>query len=116
MASTYKIDESDVPEKVEGIAIDSIAEIASLPIIDLFKIDTEGTELNVLKASKETLKKAKYILIEVSISRKSDGDIMEVLNYLKGILPGLKLIQVGRPYEESGMLKALDILFHNPNI
>jgi len=54
--------------------------------IDLLKIDVQGSELDVLKGSINTLTRVKSILVECSISEYNEGGarIMSIITYLKG--------------------------------
>ncbi|RLI40468.1 hypothetical protein DRO59_09235 [Candidatus Bathyarchaeota archaeon] len=49
---------------VEAVPLDDICK--KIPAIKLLKIDVEGSEDQVLKGAKETLKKTKHIVLEVS--------------------------------------------------
>ena len=51
-------------EIIEVITLDSALLYKKLDLIDLIKIDTEGFEYEVLKGSKEILKKTKLVLFE----------------------------------------------------
>jgi hypothetical protein len=62
--------------------------------IDLIKIDTEGSEYEILKGSEYTLKLTKYLIIEVSTDLKQIFDFLEergfiVLNLGDFYRPGL---------------------------
>jgi FkbM family methyltransferase len=63
----------------------------NLKRIDIIKIDVQGFEDKVLQGSKETLKKTKFISIEVSFKALYDGsclfaDVHKILNDLNFIL------------------------------
>ena len=64
---------------------------------DFIKIDVEGFELSVLKGAKEKIKKAKYILIELSLDRQDKVTNLEVLSFIKLLEPKGKIISFGRP-------------------
>jgi FkbM family methyltransferase len=55
--------------------VDDIEQLKEYKQIDLFKIDTEGTELEVVKTATKTLKKSKYLFIESSVTRESSGEL-----------------------------------------
>lgn len=118
MASSIKA-ENPIYKTVfaRGIGIDSIPEIKDEKIIDLFKIDTEGSEFDVIKVSRETLKKSKYILIETSVARVSSGDILNVFDFLKRLTPNIKILWIGRPYVfREGVVDAVDVFFYNDSL
>lgn len=82
--------------------------------IDLLKIDVEGSELDVIKGMNGTLKKSKYVLIELSLDRNSSDlgssrVIQEMLNN------NFYIFHIGRIFspgvgEQQG---AVDVLFKN---
>src|SRR3990172_10332750 len=45
--------------------LDSIAKAWSLPKIDLIKIDTQGSELNIIMGGEKTIKSAEFIILEL---------------------------------------------------
>lgn len=111
MASKYKLTQDDVEEKIKGMHLDSFIKKFHLSHIDLLKIDTEGSEYNVLQTSKNTLKKSNYILLETSVERQSAGDILDCISLLKHIVPKLSLSKIGRTFEEHDKIVAVDLLF-----
>lgn len=101
-------------EKVKGVRLDTFPEIQKLKNVDLLKIDVEGAEKDVLLASKRTIQKTKYILIEVSFERAATADAIDLLHTLKEIAPKIKLIKIGRLYDnEDTTTGAGDLLFLN---
>jgi FkbM family methyltransferase len=116
--SAYLSNPTEKVEYVKGVKLDGFSPISDERIIDLFKIDTEGTELDVLKASKTILKKSKYILIEVQFLHLADSNIREILNYLEGELPGVSIVRIGRAYnsEYDGTTGSADVLIQNPHV
>jgi FkbM family methyltransferase len=100
------------PEIVNGMTLDSIAAIQKLPMIDLLKIDVEGAEKDALLASKRVIKKSRYVLIEVSLSREAVVDGLEIVDILRKFSPGIKLIRIGKVYNgKDGKTGAADFLF-----
>lgn len=100
---------------VKGRKLDDIPEVKALDHIDLLKIDAEGAEFDVLKASTEALRKSKYVFIEVSVSRvpSPDEDFFAILKLVREISPGIQLVHVGRQYFEDDRLFAIDLMFAN---
>ncbi|HYE22816.1 MAG TPA: FkbM family methyltransferase [Verrucomicrobiae bacterium] len=113
-ASPFFTDSSRM-KKVTTKKLDDIDDLKKESKIDLLKIDTEGTELDVLKASREILQKTKYILIEASIVRESSGNATELIKFLLNIIPSTELVYVGRPYIHGDKMTAVDLLFINNN-
>lgn len=97
---------------VKGVELDSIATINRLPFIDLLKIDVEGAEKDVILASKKAIKKSRYILIELSLSRDSAVNGLDIIDILKKISPSIKLVRIGKIYNgKDGKTGAADFLF-----
>lgn len=116
MASKYQLGTLDKKEKIQGVSLDKFLKKLNIQDINLLKIDTEGSEYNVLQTSKNTLKKSRYLLLETSVERESSGDILDSVVFIKNILPTIKLIDMGRAFREKNKIVAIDLLFQNKNI
>ena len=92
---------------------DSVPEICAENRIDLFKIDVEGMEYDVLNTSKQTLKKSHYIMMEISIDRLATKPALETIEFLKSILPGITLVHVGKTFGDTLRTDSVDLLFEN---
>lgn len=68
---------------LKGIPLDILLEEKGLDRVDLLKIDTEGSELEVLRSAEKTLEKTKVVLVEMSIFRKNSGNIFAVGSFLE---------------------------------
>lgn len=114
-ASSLPQENNIAEENVVGMRLDNIKELKNEKQIDLLKIDVEGAEEDVLKASKAMLKKSKFILIEISVDRKAATSIFSLLQILKTILPHVSLIRIGRSYNNptTHTTGAVDVLFKN---
>ena len=111
MASAIKLGQTLRTEKITAQKLDSVKEIAQEQKIDLFKIDTEGSELDVLKTATRTLRKTKHLLIECSLSRPNLGNLTQVANFLYN-LNHFEIVYIGRKYlSEKGQVDAVDVLF-----
>lgn len=66
MASVYKLLRATDLLVVEGVALDRIFEV---PKVYLLKIDAEGSEYQILKGMRKTLKKTRYVVLEASIKK-----------------------------------------------
>lgn len=53
--------------KLQAVTIDSLSEQKSLPDIDLFKLDTQGSELDILKGAEKAIGLLKPVMIEVEV-------------------------------------------------
>jgi len=83
---------------------------------DLIKLDTQGSELNILKGASDTLKKTKYIITEIQIKNYNinSPDHKKLNNYLKK--KGFKKVQNLYSHIINDELAQSDILYENLNI
>jgi len=58
-------------------------ETSAVDRINLLKIDTEGSEMDVLRSAGELLDKTDVVLVEMSIFRKNTGNIFAVGSFLE---------------------------------
>jgi FkbM family methyltransferase len=68
-------------------SLDSIVKEKNYRLPDLIKIDVQGAELDVLKGATETLKHAKYLLVELQhVNYNKDAPLANVtIEYLKSL-------------------------------
>ena len=107
----YLVDEK---REIEIKSLDEIMEKRILIKPILAKIDVQGYELEVLKGSKNLLKKIKYIIIEVSENEIYAGQALanKIVKYLNDM--NFKPIKETKTYKISGTeFKQKDILFEN---
>lgn len=80
----YSDDQLDIIKK-NGIRLDDLFETDSE--FDLIKIDTQGSELDIIEGGIELCKKSKGILLEVSITQYNKNAPLydEVIEYMKNI-------------------------------
>jgi FkbM family methyltransferase len=85
LSSTVRDDTACCHEAItlHGTSLDRLLEGMGLDRIDLLKIDTEGSELEVLRSAEKTLEKTSAVLVEMSIFRKSTGSIFAVGSFLE---------------------------------
>lgn len=109
VSSIVKTSESQECIEVEAVTADSF--LSDIHKIDLFKIDVEGAEINVLKGAHSTLKKSKYLLVEISFDRKvSEGSNLSVLSEVYSVCPNAEIIHLGRALGGGGKITAQDFL------
>ncbi len=109
----YSDDQLDILNE-RGIKLDDLFEEDSE--FDLIKIDTQGSELDIITGGINLCKKAKGILLEVSITQYNEGAPLyeEVLEFMKGIdFTPVEVLDESRNHGSHQQ----DILFlkHNPN-
>jgi len=73
------------PVRMTCTTLDNLIEEKNLPIPNLLKIDTQGSELDILSASKKLLGKTELILCEMPIIEYNSGapNISEYLNFFR---------------------------------
>ena len=97
----------------QGIRLDDLFESDS--IFDLIKIDTQGSELDIISGGIELCKKTSGILLEVSLTQYNEGAPLydEVIKYMKEI--GFISVAILDESRNHGAHQQ-DILFLNQNI
>lgn len=80
---------------------------------DLIKIDTQGSEIDIIKGGINICQRAKWMILEVSIKEYNDGEPThdEVVNFMKNI--GFEEVKVVEEHVINGELYQIDILFKN---
>lgn len=103
-----------VPVKIPTKRLDELINTHNLPLPDLIKIDTQGSELAILRGIGSYLDYVKYILIEVSLRPYNvEGCLIsEVLEFLrrKKFEP-VAIVEIHT--DEQGFIFQLDLLFQN---
>ena len=114
-SSGFSNTKKEETELTPCISPDHISEIVSLDHIDLFKIDVEGMEYDVLMASKETLRKSLYIIVELSLHREATNKAVQTIELLHEIIPHVELIHIGSIFTKHHQTRqiAVDMLFYN---
>lgn len=70
--------------KVSTIDLDSYVSQNNLTLPDIIKIDTQGSELDILKGATECLKSASLVILEVPILKYNEGapEMKEIISYM----------------------------------
>ena len=104
--------------KVKTVKLDDIVNRFNIQMIDLIKIDVQGSEMQVLEGLKKTLrvKKIYMLLVEVSCSTANDGiyennsDISEIISFMNSYKYKIKsVIDISLNKDKS--LKQLELIF-----
>ena len=75
------------PEVITTITLDEVVEKENLKLPNFIKIDTQGSEIDILKGSKNTLKNCNLIYLETPIIEYNlnSPNLNECINYLESI-------------------------------
>lgn len=99
--------------KLQSITLDRFIKLKRIPKPHFIKIDTQGSELDILKGAKSTLKSCKFILLECPIIEynKRSPNIFEYLNFMKSIkyFP----VELIEKHIHNKKLVQIDLLFKN---
>ena len=97
--------------KFKSITLDKFIKIKKIPKPNFIKIDTQGSEIDILKGAKLTLKNCKFILLECPIIdyNEKSPNILKYLNFMKSIkyLP----VELIEKHIHKKLLVQIDILF-----
>lgn len=100
------------PQKRKTNTLDNIVDSNNLPTPDLMKIDTQGSEIDILKGGEKTIKNCKFIYLECPFGAKynqNNLNILDYINYLNKL--GYKPHEICQIHYYHGYLLHLDILF-----
>jgi hypothetical protein len=115
---SYLKDKSIIYRYTGGITkktstITSLIKQKKLPAPDFLKIDTQGSEIDILKGSGKFLKKVKLLYLECPVININRGapDISEYLRFTKkaGFIP----LDICEKHIHNNVLLQIDILFIN---
>jgi FkbM family methyltransferase len=100
------------PQKRKTNTLDNIVDSNNLPTPDLMKIDTQGSEIDILKGGEKTIKNCKFIYLECPFGAKynqNNLNILDYINYLNKL--GYTPHEICQIHYYHGYLLHLDILF-----
>ena len=106
-----------IPQEITAITLNQLVKQNNLPLPDLIKIDTQGSEIDILKGSSEILKNCKILFLECPILAKFNQNNLNILDYLKflesiGFIPH----DVNQIMHYHGYLTHFDMIFINKEI
>lgn len=102
--------------QVKTATLDNFCSTQDITDIDLLKIDAETFELGILKGSRRTLEKTRYLLLEITVEDNSNYTFSEIHSLLVGKRFNFQLIAF-RNYagKGEGLLTTGDFLYENIN-
>lgn len=98
--------------KLPMVTLDSIVKKRNLKNIDFIKLDTQGSELNILKGAKKTILHTEFILLETQNLEYNLGapDTCDVLLFMKNL--GFQLFDITEIHHlPTGEMLQVDLLF-----
>lgn len=105
--------DKDTPVRVPCRTLDSIVKEAGLPIPNLLKVDTQGSELDILKGSEEILAKIDLVFLECPVIRYNLGapNLQDYLDFMRnqGFIP-TEVLQI---HKNEYTIIQMDIMFIN---
>ena len=100
----------------EAITLDELVDREKIPLPNLIKIDTQGSELDILKGSKKTISQCSLIYLECPIIEYNlkAPNLNEYLDYLRSIefFP----LDICEVHKIDNVLIQIDILFIRKNV
>ena len=105
------------PIRVQAHTLDDVIRTNKLPIPNLLKIDTQGSEIEILLGAKEVLEQINFLYLECPVFNYNEGspDISEYLQVTSayGFIP----VQIGEIHTTANdYLVQIDILFAKSNL
>ena len=99
---------------VEVRRLGDLDAIVGLKHIDLLKIDTEGSECDIIKTIPLVIEKTYFIIMsECSINRSGFGSITQVITHLAEAHPHFHVIDIMNPFVRDRRLEFIDVLWEN---
>ena len=91
--------------------LDDFVREEGLPLPDLIKIDTQGSELNILRGSRGILSSVKFVVLECPILEYNLGapDINQIIVFMEN--EGFKPYSIAEFHKNKKILFQLDIIF-----
>lgn len=107
----YFTPQTAVIQPMNMVRLEDFMNAKNLPIPDLIKLDTQGSEIDILKGAPNLLGITKYIVIESSLHVYNHGSPMieEVIIFMRG--HGYDLIDMVEFHRINGYLAQVDLLF-----
>ena len=104
------------PISVETHTLDEIVLRDDLPLPDLVKVDTQGSELDILAGANKTLKYVKFIVLEIPliIYNKNAPRMSDYFTYLETI--GFRPLGIVELHMNARQLIQFDVIFERVSI
>lgn len=103
------------PVTRSAVTLDAISKKWSIPLPDLIKIDTQGSELDILSGGVETIAQTRFLIVEVPIAAYNEGApsfvdyVTQISNFGFCVTSLLEI----HTCPDSGRLLQIDLVFEN---
>lgn len=103
--------ENRIEKKIKTKTLDTLVAELKWPAPDFIKIDTQGSEIDILKGASNTLKNCTFVLIEIKVQdyNQNSPDFYESINFMYN--KGFKIFDITEFHYHSGFLNEIDFLF-----
>lgn len=103
-------------QKMTTQTLDGIVEKSNIPFPDFLKLDTQGSELDVLRGAKNCLNFAKMVLMECPVYpyNKNSPELADYVNFMLG--NGFYPARCSELHNLAGVLCQIDIIFIRKDI
>jgi FkbM family methyltransferase len=105
---------ADHPERVTVARLDDYVREKNLPLPDVVKIDVQGYEDRVLRGGENTIRHARFCIVEISFEPLYEGSPIfdDIYRQMRGL--GFRLVGLGGElYGKSGRQLQVDGIFEN---
>lgn len=107
--------ENKTPVKLPATTLQEVVDTYNIPQPDFIKIDTQGSELDVLSGARDILRKSKLVYMECPVIEYNKGapKITQYLEFMKGhrFIP----FDIFEIHRAEGVLLQIDIMFIQEN-
>lgn len=101
-------------EIVQLQTLDAFIKETGIDLIDLLKIDTEGSEEKILQGAQNTLRQTRYLAIEFPLDQVGGTTFSSIARCLYGPKYNFQLVNIGNAlYGPAGEVLTIDLFFEN---
>jgi len=98
----------DQPQLLPVQRLDEV--VGAMSEIELLKVDVEGFEYEVLAGAAESLKRTRWLLLEVSLLHERGPSNLELFELVRRSTPNARIVTLGRVYGPPAAPECVDVL------